>query len=303
MRVVYGEVSRTATYWLHYVAQARGLYAAEGLEIEPFATGSTGGGVAALEAGRVDVASNCPDYVVAAVERGAALAVVGGVVHRPVSAIVTAPDVPALSALRGRRVAVTEQIGGVSSLLKSVLRRQGLEPGDYELVIIGGTPAQAEALRAGRADAAMLTHPFEARLVAEGFRLLGYASDYFADYAFTTLNVRREWAEDYDDALVALLRATTRAGRWLFDPANAGPAQQILAQATGLTTAEVVDTYQVYVQQGGVLAREGEIADAGMAAVLDVMREESLLAAAPAADWYVDRGYWLRAQSDLARER
>jgi ABC-type nitrate/sulfonate/bicarbonate transport system substrate-binding protein len=220
-----------------------------------------------------------------------------------VSAIVTAPDVPALSALRGRRVAVTEQIGGVSSLLKSVLRRQGLEPGDYELVIIGGTPAQAEALRAGRADAAMLTHPFEARLVAEGFRLLGYASDYFADYAFTTLNVRREWAEDYDDALVALLRATTRAGRWLFDPANAGPAQQILAQATGLTTAEVVDTYQVYVQQGGVLAREGEIADAGMAAVLDVMREESLLAAAPAADWYVDRGYWLRAQSDLARER
>src|SRR5881227_3052485 len=110
MRVVYGEVSRTATYWLHYVAEARGLYAAEGLEVEPFATGSTGGGVAALEAGRVDVASNCPDYVVAAVERGAALAVVGGVVHRPVSAIVTRPDVPAPNALRGRRVAVTELI-------------------------------------------------------------------------------------------------------------------------------------------------------------------------------------------------
>src|SRR5919199_2398208 len=221
MRVVYGEVSRTATYWLHYVAEARGLYAAEGLEIEPFATGSTGGSVAALEAGRVDVASNCPDYVVAAVERGAALAVVGGVVHRPVSAIVVRPDVESLAALRGRRVAVTEQIGGVSSLLKTILRRQGLEPGDYELVIKGGTPAQAEALREGAADAAMLTHPFEARLVAEGFRLLGYASDYFPNYAFTTLNVRRDWAEDHEAELIALLRATARAGRWLFDPANA----------------------------------------------------------------------------------
>jgi ABC-type nitrate/sulfonate/bicarbonate transport system substrate-binding protein len=301
MRVVYGEVSRTATYWLHYVAEARGLYAAEGLEIEPFGTGSTGGGVAALEAGRVDVASNCPDYVVAAVERGAALAVVGGVVHRPVSAIVTAPDVPTLAALRGRRVAVTEQIGGVSSLLKSILRRQGLEPGDYELVIVGGTPAQAEALREGRADAAMLTHPFEARLVAEGYSLLGYANEYFADYAFTTLNVRRDWAEEHDDVLVALLRATIRAGRWLFDPVNAVEAQEILARATGLTTGEVGDTYRLYVQQGGVLAREAEISDAGMAAVLDVMREENLLAAAPAPDWYVDRSYWLRAQSDLAR--
>src|ERR671932_2087541 len=102
MRVVYGEVSRTATYWQHYIAQARGLYAAEGLEVEGYATRSTGGGVAALEAGRVDVASNCPDYVVAAVERGAGLAVVGGVVHRPVSAIVAQPDVPGLPALRGR---------------------------------------------------------------------------------------------------------------------------------------------------------------------------------------------------------
>jgi ABC-type nitrate/sulfonate/bicarbonate transport system substrate-binding protein len=301
MRVVYGEVSRTATYWLHYVALARGLYAAEDLEVEPFATHSTGGGVAALEAGRVDVASNCPDYVVAAVERGAALAVVGGVVHRPVSAIVVQPDVDSVAALRGRRVAVTEQIGGVSSLLKAILRRHGLEPGDYELAIVGGTPAQAEALRAKRVDAAMLTHPFEARLVSEGYGLLGYTSDYWPDYAFTTLNVRREWGEDHADELVALLRATARAGRWLFEPANAAEAQAILAEATGLATAEVADTYRVYVQEGGVLAREAEIADAGMAAVLDVMREENLLGTAPAPDWYIDRSYWLRAQADLLR--
>ena len=84
-------------------------------------------------------------------------------------------------------------------------------------------------------------------------------------------------------------------------PANAAPAQEILAQATGLTTAEVADTYRLYVQQGGVLAREAEIADPGIA-VLDVMREENLLAAAPAPDWYVDRSYWLRAQADLLRE-
>ena len=129
------------------------------------------------------------------------------------------------------------------------------------------------------------------------------ASDHFPNYAFTTLNVRRDWAEDHEAELMALLRATARAGRWLFDSGNAAAAQAILAQATGLPTAEVAETYRLYVQQGGVLSREGEIVDAGMAAVLDVMREENLLAAAPAPDWYVDRSYWLRAQADLTRQR
>jgi ABC-type nitrate/sulfonate/bicarbonate transport system substrate-binding protein len=299
MRLVYGPVSPTATYWLHYAAQARGLYAAEGLEVESVLTGSTGGGVAALEAGRVDVASNCPDYVVAAVERGAGLVVVGGVVHRPVSAIVARPEVATLAALAGRRVALTEPVGGVSSLLKAVLRRHGLHPSDYTAVIIGGTPAQADALRQGAVDAAMLTHPFEARLLAEGYSLLGYTSDYWTDYAFTTLNVRRNWAEDHAEALVAFLRATARAGRWLSDPANAAVAQRVLATATELPTAEVAETYRRYVQQGGVLAREGEISEAGLRAVLDVMREENLVAAAPAVEWYVDRSYWLRAQASL----
>ena len=53
MRLVFGTVSLTATYWLHYVAQARGLYAAEDLEVAIEPTHTTGGGVAALEAGQV----------------------------------------------------------------------------------------------------------------------------------------------------------------------------------------------------------------------------------------------------------
>jgi ABC-type nitrate/sulfonate/bicarbonate transport system substrate-binding protein len=297
MRLVLGLVSLTATYWLHYVAQARGLYAAEGLEVEPAATRTTGGGVAALEAGQVDVASNCPDYVVASVERGAALAIVGGVVLRPVSAVVARPDVKQVGDLRGRRVAVTEQVGGVSSLLKAILRRHGLGPGDYELSIIGGTPAQAEALRAGRADAAMLTHPFEARLLAEGYTLLGYTSDYWPEYAFTTLNVRRDWAAANGPALEALLRATIHAGRWLFDPANAAAAQEILAAATSLPTDEVADTYRLYVQEGGVLSREGELSEPSVQAVLDVMREENLLGDASPLDRFLDLSYWQRARA------
>jgi ABC-type nitrate/sulfonate/bicarbonate transport system substrate-binding protein len=293
-------VSRTATYWLHYVASARGLYAQEGLAVEPLETGSTAGGVAALEAGRVEVAGNCPDHLVAAVERGAALVVVGGVVDRPAAVIVASPAFSRVEDLRGARVAFTETVGGTSSLLRSILRRHGLAAGDYAPVIIAGTPAQAEALRHGAVDAALLTQPFEARLLAEGCRLLGAASDYWSAYAFTTLNVRREWAEEHAAELASFFRATLRAGRWLFDPTNAAAAQQILATATGLRANDVLATYRRYVEVGGVLAPEAEISGEGMRAVLDVMREEQLLAVAPAADWYLDASYWSEARRSLS---
>ena len=109
--------------------------------------------------------------------------------------------------------------------------------------------------------------------------------------------VRRDWAAANADALEALLRATIRAGRWLQDPAHAAEAQAILAAATGLPTDEVTDTYRLYVQQGGILSREGELSDASMQAVLDVMREEGLLADASPLDRYLDLSYWRRAHA------
>jgi hypothetical protein len=59
----------------------------------------------------------------------------------------------------------------------------------------------------------------------------------------------------------------------------------------------VTDTYRLYVQQGGILSREGELSDASMQAVLDVMREEGLLADASPLDRYLDLSYWQRAQA------
>jgi len=70
--------------------------------------------------------------------------------------------------------------------------------------------------------------------------------------------------------------------------------------STGLPTPEVADTYRRYIQEA-VLAREAEIDEPALQAVLDMMREEQLLSAAPSSDWYVDRSYWLQAQADLAR--
>jgi ABC-type nitrate/sulfonate/bicarbonate transport system substrate-binding protein len=297
MQLTYGLVSPTATYWAHYVARERGLYAVEGLDVAETLTGSTLGGAEAVAAGRIDLSGSCPDQVVLAVERGVDLAVVGGVVRRPVSAVLVRPEIADFAALRGKRVGMSDGVGGVSSLLRAILRRHGLKASDYETVVVGGTPEQGRALEAGEIACAMLTHPFSTRLAARGMRVLAHTDDYFAAYPFTTLNARRAWATGQADSLVAFLRATIRAGRWLRDPANADAARAILAAATGLSAAEVADTYARYVGTGDVLAWEAEPDAPALQAVLDLLRAEGLLTRAAPPERYVDARAWERVRA------
>ena len=297
MRLVYGLVSPTATYWQHYVAEARGLYRAEGLTVETVFTGSTTGGATALASGRIDLSGSCPDHIILAIEQGADLAVVGEVVRRPVSAVLARPDVRALADLRGRRVGVSDGVGGVSGLLRTILRRHGLGPDAYESVVLGGTPEQARALVAGTIDAALLTHPFSIRLATEGYPMLARTEDYWPVFSFTTLNARRAWATAEIAALVAFLRATIRAGRWLRAPGHAAEAQAILAAATGQPAAEVAATYDRYVWANDVLAWDAAPDTNGLSAVLDLLREEGLLAAMRSPERYVEAGPWRQARA------
>ncbi len=126
----------------------------------------------------MDVAATCPDAVVEAVGRGEAVRVGGGLADLPLGVLVAAPRIPDVPELRGARVAFTEARGSVSLFLRAALRARGLEPEDYETVVRGTTPAQAEALRRGDVDAAMLTPPFDMRLVA--YRSLVVEDDAFA---------------------------------------------------------------------------------------------------------------------------
>jgi NitT/TauT family transport system substrate-binding protein len=172
-----GIVSWTATYWPYYVGLSEGVFGQAGLEVEMVTLGTTAAGVAALLEERVDIAATCPDAVVEAATQGQPLRVAGGLIDRPVSSVVVIPEVASVHALRGWRVAVSDLRGSVSIVLRAFLRAHGLERAEYEQVIIGTTPAQVAALEAGDVDAAMVTHPFEARLLAKGFRRRGRVAD------------------------------------------------------------------------------------------------------------------------------
>lgn len=298
----YGLVSKTATYWNFYAGMEKGFFEEEGLDVRTEITGSTSGTIEALIDDRIDIASNCPDHLIKAVqERGQKLMVVGGVIDQAVSTIVTRPEIEDFEDIRGRRVAVTEAEGGVSSLLYAILARKGLKSSEYESVVLGGSPAQAKALEEGRADVAMLTHPFDAYLASRGFRRLGLVSEEIPEYPLTTLNVRERWAKEREDLLVAFLRATIRADDWLFDPVNREPACSILAGTTGLPVETVEQTYKLYIREGA-LARRASVAVKSIEKVIEIMRECELVEGSlPAPSSFLDLRYLELALSTIDR--
>jgi ABC-type nitrate/sulfonate/bicarbonate transport system substrate-binding protein len=237
--------------------------------------------VAALLDERVDVAATCPDAVIEASLNGAALRIGGGLVDAPASSLVTLPEVSKWTELRGRRIAVTEARGSVSIVLRALLRRQGLEPGLYEQVVLGTTPTQAAALQRREIDAAMLTHPFEAPLLAQGYRRLANVGEQLGACAFTTLNVRAGWTGQ--PAWGQLIRALEAVDAVLYDPAQRTAVSARLAAASGVPDAALEEACALYLDAPGVLARGGRLDQAGLEQLLQFMQEDGLRVGPPGA--------------------
>ncbi len=268
MRV--GIVSRTVTYWPLYVLARAG-------EIELVELGATSAGVVALLAGTVDVAATCPDALITS---GAPARIAGGLVDRPPTSLVGRSDIRDVAELHGRRIAQTVAQGSVSLFLRALLRERGVS--DYEPVVVGSTPKQAAALERGEVDAAMLTFPFDERLVAQGFRRLARVGEALGPCAFTTLNVRAGWSRssewrEFHDALAGAI------GR-LADPTGRRASLTILRRITGIRVDAAPDD----------LAYETRVDLGGLERLLGFMREEALGRRLQDARAYLDAGAVLR---------
>jgi len=280
-RLRFGIVSKTATYWPHYVGLQQGFFAAERIDLQVEVLGSTVAGVSALLEDRVDIAGTCPDILIVHASQGAALRVAGGIINRPVSSLLAAPFLRSFSDLRGRRVAVTEPRGSVSIFLKAVLRRNGLAEDDYKPVVCSTTPQQVAALERGEVDAAMLTHPFEKRLLARGFNRLARIGDELGTGAFTTLNVRTGFTAS---PVWPRLRSALGASD-AFLRSHRTESLAALAEWTGVPAEEQEEAYELYAGSSDVLARSGELDLSGFERLLTFMAEDGIEVKGKAGDF------------------
>lgn len=163
--------STTQAVMAFTTARDRGYYSAEGLEVElilmsaPIAS-------RALLSGDVDVAT-VGGAGLPPVLRGSPLKFLFTTYNRAMFWLYAKPEIRDVKGLKGKRVGVSGIGSGPDSLLREVLRQNGLDPTrDITILSLGVMPTIFSGLQSGTVDAAMLSPPVTFKAEEAGFREL-----------------------------------------------------------------------------------------------------------------------------------
>jgi ABC-type nitrate/sulfonate/bicarbonate transport system substrate-binding protein len=149
--------------------------------------------------------------------------------------LVVRPEIASYDQLRGKTFAVDAVGTGFTFVLRRILEKNGIMPGEYSLVALGSTQKRFDGMVAGTAVGGVVGAPFDAIGAQKyGFKTLAVAIDVLGHYQATAMMARRSWAVNNKPALLAFVKAYRAATAWLLDPANRGEAVAILAKSADL---------------------------------------------------------------------
>jgi NitT/TauT family transport system substrate-binding protein len=147
-----------------YIAQQRGLFAAEGLHVKIVPAISSATVITNQLAGKYDVTSGAyPSYILANAKQHAKLEILeAGSNMGPLTQEVMVPagsPIQSVAQLKGKKIGVNALDNIGTLLVSSMLSDNGMSPSDVHFVAIP-FPLMAAALKAGTVDAAWLPEPF-----------------------------------------------------------------------------------------------------------------------------------------------
>src|SRR6267378_6401337 len=220
--------------WPLWLAQDKGLFAKNGLDVKVTPTPSSVFQLTNLIEGKFDIAMTAIDNLIAYREGQGEepvlgpdlIAFMGG--DNGFLRLVAVPEIKTLNDLRTKTVSVDARTTGYAFVLFEMLERGGLRKDkDYKVVTAGGVLQRFQALMEKKHAGTLLLSPFELQAEAKGFKRLGNATDVLGAYQGLVGGARKAWADANRDAVVGYIRAFSEAVDWLYDPRNRDEAVAI----------------------------------------------------------------------------
>lgn len=191
------------------IAQSKGFYREEGLEVETILIRGAVG-LQALLGGSVDYSSAAGALIAAAV-RGAPVRLVMVVNSKPQFDLVTLPEIKSVPQLKGKVVGISSRGGAVDLLTQAILTQHGLTPNkDVTLLVIGTPEEMMIALRNRLIAGCLLTPPRPLILAREGFTKLAYSGDYLTSYPSGGVGATEEKIRNNPAEVLAFVRGSLR---------------------------------------------------------------------------------------------
>jgi len=262
--------------WASWVAQEKGLFRKNGIDVKVTPTPSSVRQLTGLIEGKFDIAETAIDNLIAYREgQGEAkidgpdlIAFMGGT--NGFLRLVAVPEVKAYEDLRGKTLSVDALTTGYAFVLLELMEHAGMRKDrDYRVVSVGGALERFQALLEKKQDATLLAPPFDLRAEAQGYTRLAIATDVLGHYQGTVGGVRKAWADANRDAVIGYIRASSEALDWLYDPGNKAEAIAIFRKNLPDVSEEAaLGTYGVMFSPSTGLQRKKRIDIEGIRTVL-----------------------------------
>ena len=213
------------------VARARGLFAAEGLDVELLVTPNSTDQMRGLSKGDWQIVSTAFDNVLGWSGReGAEIVAIAQVSQGIILPVYVRPEIKSWTDLRGKKLAVDAVDTAYALVLRRIILEHGLDfdRGDYELLPLGTTGARLESMTRGETFAGVLNSPWDKKRKPRDTS----ASQTTARCCLTTRGEclpSRKWSSENRQLLVKFLRTWNNALHWCHDDRNRSDALKMIA--------------------------------------------------------------------------
>jgi NitT/TauT family transport system substrate-binding protein len=271
-----------------WLAQDSGLFQNYGLATEMFNLPAPTD-LQALQSGEVQFAFE-GGAAIAAIAGGADLTFVAVLANHYAQQLFTnTPEIQSTRDLVGKSIAASSPGASSDGALRSILKHEGIAPSDVNVVYLRDDHSIFGGLQTGAVQAAILTKATIPLARQQGYRLLVDANDLKLPTVNVGIVVRRDWARQNPDAVLAFLQGVMDATKRAKDDPAAAKAE--IQKYSRLDDPAQID--QVYVDSLD-WAPYPLAQDAGVQTLLDLSTDEQVKAHQP-TDFY-DNSYLLRLQ-------
>ena len=288
-----GVVSESVNKWPMWVAEDKGFFKEQGLDIELVLTGEATVQLNMLANGELEIAHQAADHIIRAVERGERFVLVH-TITRATTDLLVGPGITSYSDLKGKTFALSNLNVAYWLLTKKILQKHGVNPGDYTILDnIGGPVKRMQALMEGRAQVTYMNPPASIEAEADGFTRLTSLAEHYPDFPASSIASRRDWAEQNREVLVKYLRAYIQATEWLLDESNRDEAIDIAMRIGGHSREVLPAGYESFVKYG--LVRYGTLSPAGYKQIFELLKETGIVNEISGMEKYSDPSFQQRA--------
>jgi NitT/TauT family transport system substrate-binding protein len=243
-RIIVGLSSVNIAFLPVYVAQEKGFFKDEGLEVllVMFNAGATN--LQALIGGDVQIMGSAFVETIGGRAAGMDIKNFWGICNLMPFKLYSHSNFKSMKEAKGKRFAISRFGSLTDFLTRATLHHFGVDPKEVTILQIGSTPARFAALSAGGVDATVVWFPVTEIAKSQGYNQLFDLKEIFPEWPYETFAARESWLNKERTQAVKFLRAYQRGVKHTLE--NRDDAIKAIAKYVKIDPAYMPSGYDQY---------------------------------------------------------